>query len=239
MSAPAAPAFNAAPMVEFDRVGQRVDALRSAVEEVSFSVRRGEFVLIQGGNGAGKTALLRLAAGLESPTRGRVCVAGQDLARLGARALSLLRQSLGVVPQDLWLLDDRSALANVMLPALACGLTKRAANERARAALARAGLDPDAAERLDTRRAGGGERQRIALARALVNRPALLLVDEPVAHLEAASAAAIVALLAQFAAGGVTVLAASRDERALWPAGVRRVQMRAGRLTTAAAEATA
>lgn len=226
-------------MVEFDRVGRHVATLRSSVDDVSFSVQRGEFVLIQGGNGAGKTALLRLAAGLEQPTRGRVRVAGQDLAGLRPRAMALLRQSLGVVPQDLWLLDDRSALANVMLPALACGLTRRAAAERARAALARAGLDPEQAERDDARSAGGGERQRIALARALVNRPALLLVDEPLAHLDTSCAAAIVALLAQFAAGGVTVLAASRDERALWPPGVRRVQMRAGRVVTGTDEALA
>lgn len=225
-------------MVEFDRVSRRRDALRCAVEAVSFSVARGEFVVIQGENGAGKTTLLRLAAGLDRATQGRVSVAGQDLARLRPRAIPVLRQSLGVVPQDLWLLEDRSPLANVMLPALACGLTRRAAADRARTALARVGLDPDEAERMDTRAAGGGDRSRIALARALVNRPALLLVDEPSAHLDAAQAGAIVALLAQFAAGGVTVLAASRDERALWPPVARRLRLRTGRLVSAPVEAS-
>lgn len=239
MSAPAATAVPAAPtaaapLVELDHVSRRHGTFRLALSDLSLQVARGELVVIQGGNGAGKTTLLRLVAALDAPTDGRVHVAGQDVARLRPRAVALLRQSIGFVPQDLWLLDDRSVLANVMLPALAAGLTRREAVARAQAALERVGLDPAESARHGPARLGGGDRQRAALARALVNRPVLLLADEPTAHLDHTQAAAVIALLGQFAAAGVTVLAASRDTRDLWPPAVRRLPLRDGRLATAA-----
>jgi cell division transport system ATP-binding protein len=229
---PAVPSA-APPLVALDHVSRRHGTFRLALSDLSLQVARGEWVVIQGGNGAGKTTLLRLIAALDAPTDGRVHVAGQDLARLRPRAVALLRQSIGFVPQELWLLDDRSVLDNVMLPALAAGLTRREAVARAQAALERVGLDPAEAARHGPERLGGGDRQRAALARALVNRPVLLLADEPTAHLDPTQAAAVIALLGQFAAAGVTVIAASRDTRNLWPASVRRVPLRDGRLTIA------
>jgi cell division transport system ATP-binding protein len=230
---PAAPAA-AAPLVELDHVSRRHGTFRLALSDLSLRVARGELVVLQGGNGAGKTTLLRLIAALDAPTEGRVHVAGQDLARLRPRAVALLRQSIGFVPQDLWLLDDRSVLENVMLPALAAGLARHEAVTRAQAALERVGLDPTEAARHGPARLGGGDRQRAALARALVNRPVLLLADEPTAHLDNPQAAAVTVLLGQFAAAGVTVLVASRDTRDLWPSAARRLLLRDGRLATAA-----
>jgi cell division transport system ATP-binding protein len=226
-------------MIEFDRVSRRHGAFRLALAEVSFAVERGEFAVLHGGNGAGKTTALRLIAALDQPTHGSVRVAAQDLARLRPRAIPVLRRSMGVVPQDLWLLDDRSVLANVMLPALAAGLSRRDATVRAHAALERVGLDAGEAARSSPAVLGGGDRQRAALARALVNRPALLLVDEPTAQLDSAQAAAILRLLAQFSAAGVTVVAASRDERPLWPQGLRHFNLRDGRLVDALAPVAA
>jgi len=222
------------PMIEFDRVSRRHGAFRLALADVSFSVARGEFAVVRGGNGAGKTTLLRLVAALDAPTDGRVRVAGQALAMLKPRAIAVLRRSMGVVPQDLWLLDDRSVIENVMLPALAAGLSRRAAGQRAQAALERVGLDPAESAPLNPAALGGGDRQRVALARALVNRPALLLADEPIAQLDDAQAGAVLALLARFAEAGVTVLAASRDGRALWPSSVRQLHLRDGRLAPSA-----
>ena len=221
-------------MVQFDRVSRRHGSFRLALAEVSLTVARGEFVVLSGTNGAGKTSLLRLVALLDRPTDGTVSVAGRDLARLRAREVPVLRQSIGFVPQDLWLLEDRSVLDNVMLPARAAGLARNAAAARARAALERVGLAPEECARLRPGVLGGGDRQRAALARALVNRPALLLADEPTAHLDAAQAAGVIALLDQFGAGGVTVMVGSRDERAAWPARARCVRLRDGRLEVAA-----
>jgi cell division transport system ATP-binding protein len=227
-AAPTPPA--AVPMIEFDRVSRRHGAFRLALADVSFTVQRGEFVVLRGANGAGKTTLLRLVAALDAPSHGSVRVAGQDLARLRPRAIPVLRQSMGIVPQDLWLLEDRSVLENAMLPALASGLSRSEAASRARAALDRVGLDPVEAARTSPAVLGGGARQRAALARALVNRPALLLADEPTAQLDSVQGAAVLALLEQFAAAGVTVVVASRDERNTWPARVRQLRLVDGRM---------
>lgn len=219
-----------APMVEFDRVSLRHGSFRLALNEVSFRLGRGQFALLRGAHGAGKTSVLRLVAALDAPGSGRIRVAGCDLATLKPRARAVLRQSMGILPQQPLLLDDRSLLDNVMLPAIVVGLDRAQAQSRARAALARCGLDPQDAERTAPARLAGGERMRAALARALVNRPALLLIDEPLAQLDSDASRAVIALLVQFAAAGVSVLVASRDERALWPVGTQRWSLHDGRL---------
>jgi len=222
-------------MVEFDRVSRRHGAFQLALADLSFAVQRGEFVVLRGTHDAGKTTVLNMVAGIDAPSSGIVRVAGQDVSRLRPRALRVLRRSLGIVPQDLLLLDDRSVLDNVMLPALAAGLSHGPAKLRAQAALEQCGLDPAGVAALRPAALSGGDRQRLALARALVNRPALLLADEPTAQLDSGQASALVALLGRFAAAGVTVLAASRDERWLWPATARQLRLHNGRLQAALA----
>ncbi len=223
----AAPPEGPAPLVAFDHVTKRYGAFRLALSDVSFAVGRSEFVLLSGPSGAGKSTVLRLIAALELPSSGRVVVAGEDVARLRPRALSFLRRSMGIVLQDPMLLDDRTVLDNVMLPALASGLPAPQAEERARAALARVGLDALTARPQEL---SGGEQQRAALARAIVNRPALVLVDEPTAHLDSASAAGIVRLLEQFAVAGVAVILASHGESVVAPARARTIRLDNGRV---------
>ncbi|MEW5881432.1 MAG: ATP-binding cassette domain-containing protein [Pseudomonadota bacterium] len=222
-----APIEGPAPLVVFDHVTKRYGAFRLALSEVSFAIGRSEFVLLAGPGGAGKSTVLRLIGALEAPTSGRVIVAGEDIARLRPRTLPFLRRSMGVVLQDPMLLDDRSVLENVMLPALASGLPAARAEERARAALARVGLDAFTARPQEL---AGGEQRRAALARAIVNRPALVLVDEPAAHLDAASAASVLQLLEQFAVAGVTVIVASHGESIAVPARARTIRLDNGRL---------
>lgn len=222
-------------MIQCDRLTRRYGAFRLALTEVSFAAARGALAVLSGGNGAGKTTLLRLIAGFDTPSEGLVRIAGQALTDMKPRALARLRQSIGIVPQELLLLDERDVLANVALPARVAGLSAVEAATRARIALARCGLDDPSVLAASPAVLGGGQRQRVALARALVNRPALLLADEPTAQLDAAQAGGIAALLAEFAAAGVTVLITTRDERTPWPAGAAMYRLHEGRLSSVSA----
>jgi cell division transport system ATP-binding protein len=217
------------PLVTFDRVTKRYTGDRPALAEATFALNRSEFVLLTGPSGAGKSTVLRLICGLERPSSGQITVAGQDLARIRRRALPFLRRSLGVVLQNLMLLNDRSVLDNVALPALAAGLSYADAVDRARAALARVALDPGAAGARPAA-LSGGEQQRVALARAIVNRPALVLADEPTAHVDDAGAGQLLQLLEQFAVAGVTVLMATHGEAAPLPSRARMLRIDAGRV---------
>ena len=217
------------PLVSFDRVTKRYDGDRAALTDATFTLNRGEFVLLTGPSGAGKSTVVRLVCGLEIPTSGQVMVAGEDIARMSGRALPFLRRSLGVVLQNLLLLNDRSVLDNVALPALAAGLSHTEARQRAQAALARVALEPRVArERPDA--LSGGEQQRVALARAIVNRPALVLADEPTAHLDETGALHLLQLLEQFVTAGVTVLMATHGEAAPLPASARMLHIESGRI---------
>lgn len=218
----------AAPLIEFDRVRKAFGPRRVVLRDASAAIGRGEFVVLAGATGAGKSTVLMLIAGETKPDAGRVTVAGEEPARLRGAARTVLRQAIGVVPQHPQLLADRSVLENVMLPALAAGLWRRAAAERARAALQRVGLPLD---RELPAQLSASAQQRAALARALVNRPALLLVDEPTAHLDAEAAVELVALLGEFAQAGITVVMASHDEPAPLPAAARRLLLTDGRFT--------
>lgn len=215
------------PLIVFDRVRKDFGPTRPVLQELSFAVERGQFVVLTGASGAGKSTVLRLIAALEAPDGGRITVANAEPVKLRGAPLATLRRAMGIVPQDLLLLGDRSVLDNVMLPALAAGLSSKAARERATAALRRVGLDGDRRWPLQL---SGGEQQRAALARAIVNRPALLLADEPTAHLDALAAAELLALLAEFSRAGVTVVLASHGENAALPQSARCLRLSDGRL---------
>ena len=115
MPLPATTDAAATALIAFDRVSRTYGSFTLALSEVSFRLQRGQFAVLRGPHGAGKTTLLRLAAGLEQPTSGRICIAGQDLSDLGPRALAVLRRSIGIVPRERLLLDERSVLDNVTL----------------------------------------------------------------------------------------------------------------------------
>jgi cell division transport system ATP-binding protein len=213
----------AAPLLEFRQVGKRYGDL-VVLRELSFRVERNEFVWLVGPAGAGKTTVLRLISALEKPSEGEIWVAGQELDRIRRRTLLRLRRSLGLVLQEPVLLEDRSLLQNVALPLVAAGIGWRESLQRATAALERVGLTKDDGLAYPTR-LSVSVRQRAALARAVVNRPALLLVDEPTAHLDRTTAASVLRLLQQFVASGLTVVCTGDASSTRLPDGARAIAM--------------
>jgi len=196
-------------MIEFQHVFKSYGRGRNILADINFRITAGEFVFVSGPSGAGKSTLLKLIGGLEPPTRGSIQVNGQRLDRLSARARPYLRRAVGVILQDTHLLYDRSALQNVMLPLAVLGHPADAATTRARAALDKVGLAGK--EDLNPIELSGGEQQRLAIARAIVNRPAILIADEPTANLDSGNAQRIMNVFRDFNRVGVTTLIASHD----------------------------
>lgn len=198
-------------MIEASQLSKRYPGGLEALREVSFVVGTGQMMLVTGHSGAGKTTLVKLMSTVERPTSGSLRVNGQNFAALGRAALPYVRRNLGLVFQDQRLLFDRRVLDNVMLPLQIVGLPHREAMRRAQAALDKVGLL--GREKAMPIALSGGEQQRLAIARAVVNRPSLLIADEPAANLDSASADEIFGLFAEFHRVGVTVIIATHNPR--------------------------
>lgn len=196
-------------MISFSDVTKRYPEGLEALKNVSFEIESGEMVFITGHSGAGKSTVFRLLAAIERPTSGSIVVNGQNLAALRKSAIPYLRRNFGLIFQDQKLLFDRSVLDNVLLPLAIVGLPAREAIRRARAALDKVGLLDR--EKTHPIALSGGEQQRLAIARAVVNRPAILLADEPTANLDADSASAILEIFRAFHQVGVTLVIATHD----------------------------
>lgn len=216
-------------MISFSSVSKRYPGGQEALKEVSFGVEQGEFAFVAGHSGAGKSTLLKLIPAIERPTSGTVLVNGQNVGALRRSALPYLRRNLGLVFQDQKLLYDRTVYDNVMLPLAFSDHPPKEAARRARAALDKVGLL--ARERANPIQLSGGEQQRLAIARAVVNRPAILIADEPTANLDTESAADILAIFAAFNQVGVTLLIATHDQTMIGRYAKRVVRLAAGRLT--------
>lgn len=215
-------------MIEFENVSKQYNQGGYALQDISFSIPDGELVFLAGPSGAGKSTLLKMIAGIEKPSSGRIIVNGQDITRLRAGSIPYLRRKLGLILQDQHLLNDRSVLANVMLPLIVTGASSAEADGRARAALEKVGLaDKASAHPLEL---SGGEQQRIAIARAIVNRPKIILADEPTAFLDRDNANKVLNALKAFRSAGVTCLISSHDEQFLDQAS-RVIYLQQGRLT--------
>jgi cell division transport system ATP-binding protein len=218
-------------MIEFRNVSKQYSSEVMALRDVSFTVDKGELVFLAGPSGAGKSTLLKMIAAMERPTTGHVIVNGQDIARIKTSAVPFLRRNLGLIFQQQRLLTDRTVLANVMLPLLVTGASKTQAEQRARAALDKVGLgDRAGAQPLAL---SGGEQQRVSIARAIVNRPQVILADEPTANLDRASANKVLDALKAFNSVGVTCLISSHDEQML-DAAARVIHLNHGQLEVSA-----
>jgi len=215
-------------LIQFSAATKRYPGGREALSRVSCEIGAGEMVAVTGHSGAGKSTLLKLAAGIERATAGTVVVQGQNLAALGETALAILRRRIGFVFQDHKLLFDRNAFENVALPLRIAGFAPEEAARRVRAALDKVGLLPR--EKAMPVALSGGEQQRLCIARAIVNRPSILIADEPTGNLDPESARAIVELFVSFHQVGVTVLVSTHDEASLGRVPGRRLALSAGAL---------
>jgi cell division transport system ATP-binding protein len=215
-------------LVSFSAVSKRYPGGQAALQDVSFSLESGELVFVTGRSGAGKSTLLKLIPAMERPTSGSVIVHGQNVGALKRAAIPYLRRNIGLVFQDQKLLYDRSVYENVMLPLSFSDHAPKEAARRARAALDKVGLL--ARERANPIQLSGGEQQRLAIARAVVNRPSLLVADEPTANLDAESAQRIVEIFTAFHQVGVTVIIATHDAAIVERFGRRILHVEAGRV---------
>ena len=213
-------------MIAFSNTVKRYPSGFEALKGVTIEIATGEMVAVSGHSGAGKSTLLRLAAGIERASQGSVMVNGQNVGQLKEAGLAVLRRNLGLVFQDHKLLFDRNAYENVALPLAIAAFPRAEVGKRVRAALDKVGLGKR--EKALPIMLSGGEQQRLAIARAVVGRPDLLLADEPTAHLDQDTAADVVRILLEFNRVGVTLLVATYAHE-LFP-GARRLQLDHGRL---------
>ncbi|MEX0914668.1 MAG: ABC transporter ATP-binding protein [Wenzhouxiangellaceae bacterium] len=190
---------------------QMGDNVIHALRDVNTAIQPGEFVAIMGPSGSGKSTFMNLVGALDTPTSGRLEIAGRNIAELDSDQLSALRnQTLGFVFQQFMLLPKTSAVDNAQLPLMYTRMDVAEKDRRARAALERVGL----AQRMDhtPSQLSGGQQQRVAIARALVNNPSMILADEPTGALDSVTAEEIMALFEELNREGVTVVLVTHEE---------------------------
>ncbi|CDU11196.1 cell division ATP-binding protein FtsE [Vibrio coralliirubri] len=196
-------------MIKFQQVSKAYRGGRQALQKVDFHLKRGEMAFLGGHSGAGKSTLLKLICAIERPTDGRVWFNDHDITRIPAKDIPFLRRNIGIVFQDHRLLMDRSIFDNVALPMRIESISENEIKRRVSAAL-------DKTDLLDKARClpsqlSGGEQQRVGIARAVVNRPTLLLADEPTGNLDPELSNRVLRLFEEFNRAGVTIILATHD----------------------------
>jgi len=216
-------------MIQFSNVSKRYSNGFEALKDVSFHIEKAEMAFLTGHSGAGKSTLLKMIPLIERPSAGNITIDERPLAQVKRRKVPALRRDIGIIFQDSKLLNDRTVFDNVALPLLVSGEHHpREVGRRVRAALDKVGLlqrENDFPVYLS-----GGERQRVGIARAVVNRPKVLIADEPTGNLDPALSREIILLFEQFNQVGVTVLIASHDLELIGAMDKRIMALRNGRL---------
>ena len=215
-------------MIRFTNVSKRYPGGHEALTDVSFHLAPGEMAFLTGHSGAGKSTLLKLIALIERPSGGQVIVNGQNLAKVSRRKIPYHRRDIGVIFQDHRLLFDRTVFDNVALPLVIAGYSREEIGRRVRAALDKVGLLKK--EKVYPITLSGGEQQRVGIARAVINKPPLLLADEPTGNLDPALAREIMGIFEEFNRVGVTVLIASHDLALIDQMQARRLTLERGRM---------
>jgi cell division transport system ATP-binding protein len=196
-------------MIRFTNVSKRYPGGFEALSDVSIHLQPGEMAFLTGHSGAGKSTLLKLIALIERPSGGQVIVNGQNLNKMGRRKIPFHRRNIGVIFQDHRLLFDRTVFDNVALPLVIAGYSHNEIGRLVRAALDKVGLLSK--EKVYPITLSGGEQQRVGIARAVINKPPLLLADEPTGNLDPQLSKEIMEIFEDFNQVGVSVLIASHD----------------------------
>jgi cell division transport system ATP-binding protein len=196
-------------VIRFQQVTKRYATGQEALSHVDLHIQRGEMVFLTGHSGAGKSTLMQLIMLMERPSSGHISINGRDTSAIKRNGIAHYRRDIGVVFQNHQLLFDRSVFNNVALPLQVAGYQNADIGRRVRAALDKVGLLHK--ERANPVTLSGGEQQRVGIARAVVNKPALVLADEPTGNLDPELSAEIMTLFRQFNELGVTLMIASHD----------------------------
>ncbi|MFN7094736.1 MAG: cell division ATP-binding protein FtsE [Burkholderiales bacterium] len=213
-------------MVLFEQVYKQYPANIIAIENLSFSVERGELVFLAGHSGAGKSTILKLIAGIETATSGRVVVNNIELAKTKQNYRTFIRQHIGIIFQDHKILFDRNSYENVRLSLDIQGYSEREIKKRVSRALESVGLGHKITAM--PQQLSGGEQQRLCIARAVVHKPKILIADEPTANLDRDNALRILELFKNFHKAGVTIIISAHDESILSDYGKRIIRLSQG-----------
>lgn len=215
-------------MIKLSQINKRYPNGHEALKDVSFDIAKGEMVFLAGHSGAGKSTLFKLITCIEKPTSGHIYIDQQNVSRLRDSKIPALRRDIGVIFQDHKLLMDRTVFDNVALPLIVIGMQHDEIKKRVRAALNKVGLDGKEQQKPIT--LSGGEQQRVGIARAVINRPNILLADEPTGNLDEALSDEIIDIFSDFNRVGVTVLIATHDLRQVERLGKRTLHLDNGEL---------
>ena len=226
-----------APMVRFEGVGMRYGRAPEVLRDISFELQSGSFHFLTGPSGAGKSSLLKLIYLAHRPSRGLISLFGRDIATLPPRELPALRRRIGVVFQEYRLLDHISVFDNAALPLRIARLKPSTYTSDVAELLTWVGLGRKFTALPPT--LAGGEKQRLALARAVVGRPDILLADEPTGNIDQAMGLRILRLLVELNRLGTTILVASHDQDLVARSGMPVMRLEDGRLTLTEAGAGA
>lgn len=215
-------------MLRFDQVSKRYPDGGDALQNINFHLLKGEMAFLTGHSGAGKSTLLKLIAMMELCSQGHILLDGQNLNKVSERKIPFVRRKLGLIFQDNKLLQDRTIFDNVALPLVVSGFGYHEISRRVRAALDKVGLLSK--EKKYPLALSGGEQQRVGIARAVVNKPLLILADEPTGNLDPELSAEVMHLFEQFQQVGASVLIASHDLNLLSQMGHRVLTLDHGQL---------
>jgi cell division transport system ATP-binding protein len=215
-------------VIEFRAVTKRYEGGDTGVEDVSFCVRRGEFLFLVGSTGSGKSTLMRLLIKELEPTKGHIRVAGRDLAQIDRKKVPYYRRNIGVVFQDFKLLPNRTVHDNVAYALQVTGGSRKEIRGKVPDILRLTGLSTKLHNYPD--QLSGGEQQRVSVARAFVNHPPLLLADEPTGNLDPETSIGIMQLLYRINRTGTTVIVATHDSHMVDRMRRRVIELRKGRI---------
>jgi len=216
------------PLIELKHVYKSYEQDLTILEDINLRIGKGEFVFVNGPSGAGKTTLLKVMLCLERSTKGEVWVDGINLKRLSNSKIPYLRRRMGMVFQDFKLIENLTVFENVALSMEVCGIKKSVIEQRVDQVLKSLGLEIK--KRIYPRRLSGGEQQRVAVARAVVNDPLVLLADEPTGNLDAGRAADIMSLFSEISARGTTVIFATHNQELIRSTAKRVIVLDQGRI---------